>query len=154
MQCTGYWCWLWKPCSIVYKNLESVSRLLHYYRSYLQCTASIYTEHGLMALPYTICTHACSLTLYHPYNTRAVRNPAAASTFRKLFIVHTHIKKVYTTTLLQQSPRFALLAHPHLFLPLSLSGRKQWALSSAECDVMQIFAVTNPEGIVHVVQQA
>lgn len=32
----------------------------------------------------------------------------------------------------------------------SLSGRNQWALSSAECDVMQIFPVTGPEGEVPV----
>lgn len=107
---------------------------------------------------YTLGTRVCSHTLHHPYSARAFGNPPAVSHVCKYKIsahthTYTHIAAANPSASLHfsLSPVLALLWQPP---PTALSGRNQWALSSAECDVMQIFAVTNPEGEVHVVQQA
>lgn len=95
-----------------------------------------------------MCALALSAAPMQHMCTRALL--AALHVHMKIYVhTHTH-SSAYNREEHLYARHFFSLIHMSLRCssppPTSLSGRNQWALSSAECDVMQISAVTSPEG--------
>lgn len=128
-----------------------------------QCQCLVLPITAISVVTLSLGTHVCTYTLCSTHTAYVHMCPfsfIAPCAFVDLR-VHTHtLVCIYCRSSFRCKSTFFSLIHLSLHChrhPLSsphpstsLSARNQWALSSAECDVMKIFAVTGPEGEVPV----